>query len=142
MADNDIITTAMINNLQNSINEIQRLNLNQLFVSSLDNTSVKNLPIIGDLASSGIVVYTTTLPFSLSTTSKSYVVPFANGLTFNEMPTISFAVQMDNANFGVVPIITNLTKTSAGMTITVVSGSPASTNLVVGKLHITAIGYH
>jgi hypothetical protein len=142
MADNDIITTSMINNLQNSINEIQRLNLNQLFVSSLDNTSVKNLPIIGDLASSGIVVYTTTLPFSLSTTSKSYTIPFANGLTFNEVPTISFAIQMDNANFGVVPIITNLTTTSAGITIKVVSGSPASTNLVVGKLHITAIGYH
>jgi hypothetical protein len=142
MADNDIITSSMINNLQNSINEIQRLNLRQLFISSLDNTSVKSLPLIGDLASSGLVVYTTTLPFSLSTTSKSYTVPFANGLTFNEAPTLSFAVQMDNANFGVIPIITNLSTTGAGITIKVVAGSPASTNLVVGKLHITAIGYH
>jgi hypothetical protein len=142
MADNNVITSSMISNLQNSINEIQRLNLRQLFVSSADNTSVKSLPIIGDLASSGLVVFTTTLPFSLSTTATSYTVPFANGMTFNEVPTLSFAVQMDNANFGVIPIITNLTTTSAGITIKVVAGSPASTNLVVGKLHITAIGYH
>jgi hypothetical protein len=142
MADNDIITTSMINNLQNSINEIQRLSLRQLFVSGADNTSVKSFPLIGDLASSGLAIYTTTLSFSLSTTSKSYSIPFTGGITFNELPTLSFAVQMDNANFGVIPIITNLSTNDAGITIKVVAGSPASTNLVVGKLHITAIGYH
>jgi hypothetical protein len=49
---------------------------------------------------------------------------------------------MDNANFGVVPILTNLNTNTLGVTLKVVSGSPDSTNLVSGVLHITAIGYH
>ena len=142
MADNGIITLSMINDLTNSVNQIQRLALKQLFVSSSDGSSVKSFPLIGDITSPGLTAWTTKIPFSLSTTSKSYALSFGNGATFNEAPNISFAVQMDNANFGVVPILTNLNTGTLGVTLKVVSGSPDSTNLVSGVLHITAIGYH
>lgn len=142
MADDGIITLSMINDLTNSVNQIQRLSLKQLFVLASDGSSVKSFPVIGDLTSPGLVTWTTKIPFNLSTTSKSYTVGFGNGAVFNEAPTVSFAVQMDNANFGVVPIITNLNTTNLGITLKVVSGSPDSTNLVSGVLHITAIGYH
>jgi hypothetical protein len=132
----------MINDLTNSVSQIQRLSLKQLFVSSPDGSSVKSFPLIGDLTSPGIVAWTTKIPFNLSTTSKSYSISFGNGVVFNEVPNISFSVQMDNANFGVIPIITNLSTGTLGITLKVVSGSPDSTNLVSGVLHITAIGYH
>lgn len=142
MADNSMINATTINNIITSLSELQRLSLKQLFISSSDNSSTNSLPIIGDLTSSGLVVWTMKMPFSLSTTSKNYLVSFTNGPVFNESPTLSFAVQMDNANFGVIPIITNLSTTGAGITLKVVAGSPDATHLVTGNLHIQAIGYH
>ena len=142
MADNSMINATTINSIISSLNELQRLSLKQLFISSSDNSSTNSLPIIGDLTSSGLVVWTMKMPFSLSTTSKNYLVSFANGPVFNESPTLSFGIQMDNANFGIIPIVTNLSTTGAGITLKVVAGSPDTTHLVTGNLHITAIGYH
>ena len=137
------IDYSMIANMETLVsNQSQRMAIPQAFFSNSDNTSSINLPAIGDISTPGLVVWTMKMPFSLSTTTKAYTVSFSNGPIFNDIPTISLAVQMDNANFGVQPIITNTARTGIGITFKVISGQPSATNLVSGQLHITAIGYH
>lgn len=140
---NGIIDASMIDNMNTIVqNQSQRMAIPQVFFSNTDNTGTTGLPVIGDISTPGMVVWTMKMPFSLSTTTKAYTISFINGPVFNDIPTLSFAIQMDNANFGVQPIITNVTRNGAGITFKVISGQPSTTNLVNGQLHITAIGYH
>jgi hypothetical protein len=142
MPDNTIITSSTIDNLTSAISNLQRLSLKQLFISDSSNQSINSLPIIGDTTSPGLVAWTIKYPFTISTTSQAITVSFSNGPIFNDIPTLSFAVQMDNANFGVIPVITNISTTGATINLKVVSGQPDTTNQVLGNLHVTAIGYH
>jgi hypothetical protein len=142
MPDNTVITSATIDSLSNVNDQINRLSLKQLFVATPDNSTAKSLPVVGDLTSPGLVAWTIRMPFSLSTTTKSFTLPFTGGAIFNENPSVTFGIQMDNANFGVIPIVTFLSTSTMTVTLKVVAGSPSNTALANGILNVTVIGYH
>ena len=143
MPDNNIITRDVIDNLASSMGTtLQRMSLKQAFFASQDNQSVASYPLTGDLSSPGVVIWTIEIPFVLTSTTNSYNISFSNGPVFNVEPTLSFAIQMDNANFGIVPIITKLDTKGAAITLKAIAGQPSSNQSATGLLHVTAIGYH